>query len=69
MQESMAINDIIENISSLPLEEQDFIVQTISKRIHEARRNEIADRVKEAEQNYKKGRVTSGTVKDLMSKL
>lgn len=69
MQESKIINDILQNVSSLPLDEQDFIVQTISKRIHEVRRNEIAERAKEAEYNYNTGNVTSGTVKDLMKEL
>ena len=69
MQESMIINDILQNISSLPLEEQDFIVQTIGKRIHEVRKNEIAERAKEAEYSYNAGNVTSGTVNDLMKKL
>ncbi|MGR3317981.1 MAG: hypothetical protein ACUZ8O_05825 [Candidatus Anammoxibacter sp.] len=69
MQESKIINDILQNVSSLPLDEQDFIVQTISKRIHEVRRNEIAERAKEAEYNYNTGNVTSGTVNDLMRKL
>ncbi len=69
MRESMIINEILQNISSLPVDEQDFIVQTISKRIHEMRRNEIAERVKEAEHNYNAGNVTTGTVNDLMSKL
>jgi len=66
MQESMILNDIIKNVSSLPLDEQDFIVQTISKRIHELRRNQIATRTKEAEYNYNTGNVTRGTVNDLM---
>ena len=68
MQESI-INDTLQNISSLPLDEQDFIVQTISKRIHDVWRNEIAERAKEAEYNYNIGNVTSGTVNDLMKKL
>lgn len=68
MQESI-INNILQNISTLPLDEQDFIVQTISKRIHEVRRNEIAERAKEAEYNYNTGNVTSGTVSDLMKEL
>ncbi|GJQ59613.1 MAG: hypothetical protein SCALA701_24140 [Candidatus Scalindua sp.] len=68
MQESI-INDILQNVSSLSLDEQDFIVQTFSKRIHEVRRNEIAERAKEAEYNYNTGNVTSGSVSDLMKKL
>lgn len=69
MQESIIINDIFQSVSSLPLDEQDFIVQIINKRIHEVRRNEIAKRAKEAEHNYNIGKVTSGTVNDLMKKL
>ena len=69
MQDSMIINDILQNVSSLPLDEQDFIAQTINKRIHEMRRNEIAERAKEAENNYDTGNVTNGTVNDLMKKL
>ncbi len=68
MKES-TINDILQNVSTLPLDEQDYIVQTISKRIHEVRRNEIAKRAKEAEYNNQRGNVTSGTVNDLMKKL
>ncbi|KHE91840.1 MAG: hypothetical protein K8F52_07110 [Candidatus Scalindua rubra] len=68
MKESV-INDILQNVSTLPLDEQDFIVQTISRRMHEVRRNEIAERAKEAEYNYNTGNVTSGTVNDLMKKL
>ena len=59
----------IQNVSSLPLDEQDFIVQTVSKRKHEIRRNQIAERAKETEQNYNAGNVTSGTVNDLMEEL
>ena len=69
MQESMIVNDILQSVSSLPLDEQDFIVQTISKRIYEVRRNEIAERAKEAEYNYNTGNITSGTVNDLMKSL
>ena len=68
MQESMIINDILKNVSSLPLDEQDFILQTISKRIHELRRDQIATRAKEAEYKYNTGNVASGTVNDLMRK-
>ena len=66
MKNSLIINDILKNVSSLPLDEQDFIVQTISKRIQELRRNQIARRAKESEYNYHVGNVSSGTVNDLM---
>ncbi len=42
MKESV-INDILQNVSSLPLDEQDFIVQTIRKRYrwHSKRFDEV----------------------------
>ena len=51
------------------LEDQDFIVQTITKRLHELRRIQIAGRAKEAEENYCCGNVQSGTVNDLIKSL
>ena len=62
----LSVNEILKNVSNLPLEEQDFIVQTISKRIHELRRNQIAERVKEAEENYNAGNTIAGKVDDLL---
>ena len=62
----LSVNEILKNVSNLPLEEQDFIVQTISKRIHELRRNQIAERVKEAEENYNAGNTTTGKVDGLL---
>lgn len=61
------VNEILESIAVLPLEDQDFIIDTLNKRIHENRRAEIAQRGKEAQKNYQNGNVTSGTVKDLMT--
>ncbi len=63
------MNDILQRASSLSLEEQNFIVETLNKRIHEYRRNKIVRRVKEAEKNYGKGNVSKGKVSDLMSEL
>ena len=69
MQESIKVNDILQTVSALSLDEQRFIVETINKRIHELRRNQIAERAEEAEHNYRTGKVTSGTVDDLMRSL
>ena len=66
MQNTAKVNDILQKVSHLTLDEQDFIVQTVNKRIHESRRDEIAKRGKEAERNYHKGNITTGTVNDLM---
>ena len=60
------INEILQTISSLPTEDQYFIADTLSKRLHDVRRNQIATRGVEAEKNYQTGNVMSGTVADLM---
>jgi hypothetical protein len=62
----MNVNEILNNISLLPEEEQYFIADTLNKRIRNLRRSQIAARGKEAEENYEKGNVTFGNVADLM---
>lgn len=66
MQNTVKVNDILQEVSHLTLDEQDFIVDTVNKRIHEARREKIAERGREAENNFNNGNVKSGTVNDLM---
>jgi hypothetical protein len=63
------VNQILQEVSTLSIEDQDFIMQTISKRLQELRRMQIAERAKEAEENYRCGNVQSGTVSDLMRSL
>ncbi len=65
----MNINQILESISSLPFEDQFFINETLNKRIVELRRADIAARCEQAQENYEKGNVFSGTVDDLMKAL
>jgi hypothetical protein len=60
------INEILNTISALFLEDQYFIVDTLTKRILDLRRSQIAARGEQAQANYQQGKVTSGTVADLM---
>ena len=66
MKTSTQVNDILQAISELDFEEQSFIAEIITKRMIELRRNQIALRCSEAEENYKLGNVQTGTVEDLM---
>lgn len=68
MQNGIKVNNILQEVSNLTLEEQDFIVNTVNKRIHEARREMIAERGKEAENNLSNGNVITGTADDLMKR-
>ncbi len=66
MKTSTEINDILQAISRLTFEDQSFIAEIIMKRTIELRRSQIESRAKEAENNYKLGNVSSGTVEELM---
>jgi len=64
--QTMTVNDILQNISFLPPEDQCFIVEILTNRIRDLRRSQLVLRAKEAEENYRLGNVVSGSVKDLM---
>ncbi|MEI6330563.1 MAG: hypothetical protein WCP16_15095 [Pseudanabaena sp. ELA645] len=66
MQISNTVGSILEAISILELEDQLFVSETLQKRIIELRRKEIALRIQEAEENYRLGKVRTGSVADLM---
>jgi len=66
MKTSTQVNDILQAISDLAFEDQSFIAEILSKRMIELRRSQIASRAKEAEENYRLGKVQGGSVEDLM---
>ena len=66
MQSSINLNQILQNISELSVEEQFYLSELLQKRLVELRRTEIANRVKEAEKNYRSGNVRLGSVAELM---
>lgn len=63
------VNIILNNISLLSIEEQDFIAETLNKRIRDLKRNQLETRAKQAIKNYQTGNVQSGNVADLMQEL
>jgi hypothetical protein len=66
MQTSTPVGNILEAISILDFEDQLFVSETLQKRMVELRRKQIAIRVQEAEENYRLGKVRTGSVEDLM---
>jgi hypothetical protein len=66
MQSSINLNQVLQNISELSLDEQLYLSELLQKRLIDVRRTEIANRVQEAEANYRSGNVRSGSVADLM---
>jgi hypothetical protein len=63
---SNSLNQVLESILELSTEEQLYLSELLKKRLIDVRRNEIANRVLEAEENYREGHVCVGTVDDLM---
>jgi len=69
MNQTGQINEILNNIANLPLDEQSYIADIVSHRVHELQRNQLVDRVKEAELNYQTGQVAAGSVNDFFNTL
>jgi len=60
-----SLNKIIEDFSSLPLDDKEYALEIIRKQLIESRREAIAQRAEEAMANLKEGTVKKGTVQDL----
>jgi hypothetical protein len=63
------INRVIEDFNSLLLPEKEYALEIIRKMTIEQKREALAKRIKQAELNYKKGKVKKGSVKDLLKDL
>jgi hypothetical protein len=67
--QSMSLQDLIDAVESLPLDDQSMLVELVSKRIMEKRRAELVGEVREAREEFRKGKVKRGTIADLMKDL
>ena len=56
--------EIIDKIESLSLEDQELLLEIVHKRIIEQKRSNLAERIAEAREAYRKGEVRRGTVAD-----
>jgi hypothetical protein len=63
------MNRVIEGFNLLSFDEKEYIADIIQKQLIEYRREQIADRAAEARENFKKGKVKTGSVKDLFRDL
>ncbi|NOQ35365.1 MAG: hypothetical protein GQ569_05650 [Methylococcaceae bacterium] len=67
--QTVGINNALKTIESLSLDEQSYLVDVINRRLHDLKRNQLADSVKKAELDYQQGNTQSGSVDDLFSVL
>ena len=59
----------LEIIESLPEEQRESLIDIVKRRLIEERRDRLAQSIKEAKDEYKRGEIKRGTVEDLMHEL
>ena len=59
----------LEIIESLPEEQRESLIDIVKRRLIEERRDRLAQRIGEAREEYKRGKIKKGTVDDLMHEL
>ena len=62
-------NEILDQIDNLPYADQEMLIDIVKKKLIENRRDEIADNIKKAHQEYKSGNVVRGSVEDIINEL
>ena len=63
------VNKVIDDFNDLRLGDKEYAVEIIEKQLIEAKRESIAKRAEESVNNFKKGLVSKGTVRDLYEDL
>lgn len=66
---TVTFNEVLEIIESFPEEQRESIVEIVKLRLIEKRRDRLAQSIKEAREEYRRGEVRKGTVEDLMSEI
>jgi hypothetical protein len=59
----------IEVVEALPLEDQEILIDILSKRLRHQKRDEFIASIKEAQEEYAKGNFRRGSVDDLLAEL
>ena len=59
----------LEIIESLPEEQRESLMDIVKRRLIEERRDRLAQSIKEAREEHKRGKIRKGTVDDLMHEL
>ncbi|MBD2201432.1 hypothetical protein H6G33_02280 [Calothrix sp. FACHB-1219] len=63
------LQQAIDVVEALDPEEQAILVDIISKRLSQQRRNELLTEVAQARRDYQQGNIKQGSVADLMAEL
>ena len=60
---------VIEDVETLPIDDQLLLIEIIRQRLIQHRRSELITQVAEAREAYQTGNVRRGTVEDLLKEL
>ncbi|MBC8448645.1 MAG: hypothetical protein H8D78_12935 [Chloroflexi bacterium] len=60
---------LIETVESLPLDEQDMLIEIIRSRVIQQRRADLAAEIAKARDDFRRGDVRRGTAADVMAEL
>jgi len=60
---------VLENVESLSLDEQEALIDLVCRRLKERRREEIAANITQAQIDYRTGNVVRGSVTEIMAEL
>jgi hypothetical protein len=63
------INKVIEEFSHLPPEDKEYVAEIIGKQVVEVKRERLVQRARVARENFEKGEVKTGAIKDLLEDL
>lgn len=66
---AVTFKEALEPVESLSEEERLALVEIVKRRLVERRRDEIAESVREAREDYARGEVRKGTADDLLREL
>jgi hypothetical protein len=67
--QKVTFQEALEIIESLPISQQDNLINIINNRLKEYRRDSLADNIKEARDDFNSKKVQKGTVDELMRNL
>ena len=67
--QNITFQKALEIIESLPEEQRESLMDIVKRRLIEERRGRLAQSIKEAKEEYKRGKIKKGTVGDLMNEL
>jgi len=62
-------DEVLDIIESFPEDQRESIVEIVKLRLIEERREQLAQTIKEAQEEYARGEVRCGTVDDLMREI